>query len=260
MTEFPGSILQVEYRTDRPVAVLTLDAPPLNVVTVPTREHFATVFREIENNPDVRAVIVRGAGDQALSSGGDIGGFLKASPEYLRHLAENVAAPERCSKPVIARLAGYVLGVGLEIALACDFRIAADTTQIGLPEIKLGMIPGSGGTQRVTRIVGVGRAMDMILRARRLSAEEAKAWGLLTEVVPLAELDTRIDALIDELLTLAPLAFKAGKQAIHAAMETPLSAGLAFEGNLYGFLRTTEDFHEGVMAFREKRRPHFQGK
>lgn len=260
MTAFPESILHVEYRTDRPIAVLTLDAPPLNVVTVPTREHLAAVFREIEENPAVLAVIIRGAGDQALSSGGDIGGFIKASPEYLRHLAENVGAPERCSKPVIARLAGYALGVGLEIALACDFRIAADTTQIGLPEMRLGMIPGSGGTQRIARIVGVGRAMDMILRARRLPAEEAKAWGLLTEVVPLSELDTRIDALLDELLNLSPLAFKAGKQAIHIAMETPLSAGLAFEGNLYGFLRTTEDFQEGVRAFREKRRPQFQGK
>jgi 2-oxoglutaroyl-CoA hydrolase len=259
MAEFPESILRVEYPHDRPVAILTLDAPPLNVVTMQTRDHFAAVFRAIEDNPAVRAVIVRGAGDQALSSGGDISGFLKSSPELLRHLAENVAAPERCSKPVIARLSGYTLGVGLEIAMACDFRIASDTTQLGLPEMRLGMIPGSGGTQRITRIVGVGRAMDLILRSRRIPASEAKSWGLLTDVVPLNELDATIDALVDELLAFSPLAFKAGKQAIYAAMETPLSTGLALEGSLYGFLRTTEDFQEGVNAFKEKRRAHFHG-
>lgn len=260
MATYPESILRVEYSSDRPVATLTLDAPPLNVVTIQTRDHFAATFREIEENDAVRVVIVRGAGDEALSSGGDIAGFLKASPEYLSQLAYNVAAPERCSKPVIARIAGYGLGVGLEIALACDFRIASDTAQIGLPEMRLGMIPGSGGTQRVARIAGLGRAMDMILRARRIPAGEAKAWGLLTEVMPLSELDARIDAVVNELLALSPLAFKMGKRALHAAMETPLSAGLVLEGGLYGFLSTSEDFQEGAQAFKEKRRPRFQGK
>lgn len=260
MADDTGSILRVEYPHDRPVAVLTLDAPPFNIVTIPTREHLAAAFREIEANDAVRAVIVRGSGDEAFSSGGDIGAFLEATPEYLSHLAQNVAAPERCSKPVIARLAGYTLGVGLEIALACDFRIASETTQLGLPEMRLGMIPGSGGTQRIVRMVGPGRAMDMILRARRIAADEAKAWGLVTEVVPLSELDERINALVDELLTFSPLAFRVGKQAVHAAMEVPLSAGLAMEGSMYGFLRTTEDFREGVQAFKEKRRPRFHGK
>ncbi len=260
MKEFPNSILRVEYPSDRPVAVLTLDAPPLNVVTIPTRAHFAAVFREIEENDAVRVVIVRGAGNENFSSGGDISGFLNVDPDTISHLAENVAAPERCSKPVIARLSGYTLGVGLEIALACDFRIASETTQIGLPEMRLGMIPGSGGTQRIARLVGLGRAMDMILRARRIPAQEAKSWGLLTEVVPLSELDGRVDALVNELVAFSPLAFRVGKQALYASLEVPLSAGLAMEGRMYGFLRTTEDFHEGVHAFKEKRRAQFKGK
>ena len=259
MTEHPDSILRVEYRSDKQVAVLTFDAPPLNVITIPTREHFGAVFREIEANDAVRIVIVRGRGEH-FSSGGDVIGFLEVTPEHISHFAENVAAPERCSKPVIARLSGYALGVGLEIALACDFRIASETTQIGLPEMRLGMIPGSGGTQRIARMAGLGRAMDMILRARRLPAEEARSWGLLTEVVPMSELDARVDALVDELLAFSPLAYRVGKQALHASMEVPLSAGLVMEGRMYGFLRTTEDFREGVQAFKDKRRPRFQGK
>ena len=132
MPDYPGSILRVAYPADRPVAVLTLDAPPLNIVTIPTREHFAATFREIEHNDRVRVVIIRSAGEH-FTSGGDIPGFLDATPEYLSHLADNVASPERCSKPVIARLIGYTFGVGLEIALACDLRIAADTTTLALP-------------------------------------------------------------------------------------------------------------------------------
>ena len=259
MEEYPDSILRVEYRSDKPVAVLTFDAPPLNIITVPTREHFGTVFRDIEANDAVRVVIVRGVGEH-FSSGGDVAGFLKVTPEYISHFAENVAAPERCSKPVIARLSGYALGVGSEIALACDFRIASETTQLGLPEMRLGMIPGSGGTQRIARMAGLGRAMDMILRARRLPAEEARSWGLLTEVVPASELDARVDALVDELLAFSPLAYRVGKQALQASMEVPLSAGMVMEGRMYGYLRTTEDFREGVQAFKEKRRPRFQGK
>src|SRR5260370_33184837 len=183
MTEYPDSILRVEYRSDKPVAVLTFDAPPLNIITVPAREHCGAVLRELEANDAVRVVVVRGEGEH-FSSGGDVVGFLKVTPEYISHFAENVAAPERCSKPVIARLSGYALGVGLEIALACDFRIASETTQIGLPEMRLGMIPGRGGTQRIARMAGLGRAMDMILRARRIPAEAARALGSREGLAP----------------------------------------------------------------------------
>lgn len=257
--DFAGSILDVEYLSDRPVAVLTLNNPPFNIVTVPTREHFAAVFQEIEARDDVRLVVVQSRGDH-FSSGGDIPGFLEMSPEYLSHLAYNVGAPERCSKLVIARLAGYTFGVGLEIAMACDFRIASSTTVMALPEMRLGMIPGSGGTQRVARIAGIGRAKDMILRARRIPAEEAKSWGLITDVVAPDSLDERVWHLVDELLAFSPLAQAKAKVAINQSLETPLATGLAFEGQMYGFLRTTEDFHEGVASFKEKRRPKFQGK
>lgn len=259
MPDNAGSILTVEYPSHRPIAVLTLNAPPFNIVTIPTREHFAQVFREIEANDAVRAVIVQSAGEH-FSSGGDIPGFLEASPDYLSHLAENVAAPERCSKPVIARLTGYTFGVGLEIALACDFRVAADTTVMALPEMRLGMIPGSGGTQRIARMAGVGRAKDMIMRSRRIPAAEAHAWGMLTSVVKAEALDAAVDKLLDELLGFAPLALKSAKQAINQAEEAPLSVGLRIEGALYGFLRTSEDFQEGVRAFKDKRSPEFHGR
>ncbi len=254
-----GSILEVEYRTDKKAAILTLSAPPFNIVTVPTREHLAAVFRDIEKRDDIRVVIIASQGEH-FSSGGDIPGFLNESPEYLSHLAENVAAPERCSKPVIARLTGYTFGVGFEIAMACDFRLAASTTLMALPEMRLGMIPGSGGTQRVARIAGVGRAKDMIFRARRIPAQEAKEWGLLTEVVNPDQLDSAVWKLVDEILPFSPLALSKAKIAIDQALETPQETGLKLEGQMYGFLRSTEDFQEGVRAFQEKRPAKFNGK
>lgn len=254
-----SSILTVDYQSHRGVAILTLDAPPLNIVTVPTREHWARVFREIDTRSDIRVVIVQSKGDH-FSSGGDIAGFLEADPEYLTHLADDVAAPERCSKPVIARLTGYTFGVGLELALACDFRIASTTTVLALPEMRLGMIPGSGGTQRVARLAGVGRAKDMIMRARRIGSAEALAWGLLTEVVPPDQLDKHVAHLVEELSAFSPLAQKMGKQAINQSDESSLHSGLQIEGQMYGFLRHSDDFQEGVRAFKEKRDPRFHGK
>jgi 2-oxoglutaroyl-CoA hydrolase len=257
MTELQG----VRLERDGDVATITLDVPEkMNRVSMAAREQLATLFDELGRDDEVRVIILTGAGEQAFTAGGDIPGFLEREPEELSRLAWNVAAAERCPKPVIAKLRGYALGVGLELALACDFRIAAEDAELGLPEVKLGMIPGSGGTQRLTRLIGLGRAKDMVMRGRRIGADEALAVGLVTEVVPAAELDAAVARLIDELRALSPLALATAKRVLNLAYEAPLATGLELEGLAYGLLRSSHDFREGVEAFDEKRPPRFEGR
>ena len=256
MTEYEG--FRVESAGG--VATITLDVPDkFNRVTLGARAQLDEVFRELGADESVRFVVVTGAGG-AFTAGGDIAAFLEASPEELSRLHWNVAAPERCPKPVIAKLRGYAFGVGLELALACDFRIAADDVELALPEVKLGMIPGSGGTQRLVRLIGLARAKDAIMRGRRIGAEEALALGLVTRVVPAAELDAAVDELVAELAELSPLALALAKRVLDLAEESPLHVGLHVEGLAYGLLRSTDDFREGVEAFGEKRKPRFEGR
>jgi len=244
---------------DEGVATITLDVPgKLNRVSMAAREQLAAVFAELDRDDSVRFVVLAGA-NGAFTAGGDIAGFLERSAWELSQLARNVAAPERCSKPVVARLEGYVLGVGLELALACDFRVAADDVQLGLPEATIGMIPGSGGTQRLARLVGLGRAKDIVMRGRRVGAEEALSLGLVTTVVAPDELDDAVASLVDELSRHSPLALAMAKRVLNAAYDGPLHLGLELEGLAYGLLRQTGDFREGVEAFTEKRRPEFTG-
>jgi 2-oxoglutaroyl-CoA hydrolase len=246
---------------DDDLATITLDVPEkLNRVSMRARDQLAGLFEELGRDESVRAIVLTGAGDRAFTAGGDIAGFLERSPEELSRLAWNVAAPERCPTPVIAKLRGYCFGVGLELALACDFRIAADDVELGLPEVRIGMIPGSGGTQRLARMIGLGRAKDLIMRGRPLGAEEALAIGLLTEVVEGAELDAAAGRLVDELRPLSPLALAMAKRVLNHAYDGPLGLGLEVEGLAYGLLRTTHDFREGVEAFGEKRPPRFEGR
>ena len=252
--------LRFERDADRGVATITLDVPgKLNRVSMLAREHLAALFDACGRDPAVRVVVLAGAGERAFTAGGDIAGFLEASPEVLTRLHQNVAAPERCPKPVIVKLHGFTLGVGLELALACDFRIAADDLQVGQPEVSLGMIPGSGGSQRLARMIGLGRAKDLVMRGRRMGAAEALAAGLVSEVVPREELDAAADRLVDELLALPALALRMAKRVLNGAYDGPLPMGLELEGLAYGFLRTTADFREGVEAFVEKRKPHYTG-
>jgi 2-oxoglutaroyl-CoA hydrolase len=246
-------------RDDRGVVTITLDDPEkMNRVPLAARGELAQLFAELADDDAARFVVLTGEGEN-FTAGGDIAAFMEATPEHLSHLAWNVAAAERFPKPVIARIRGYCLGVGLELALACDFRIAADDAQLGLPEVGLGMIPGSGGTQRLARLVGLGRAKDVVMRRRRISAEDALTWGLISEVVPAGDLDAAVDRVIADLEPHSPLALGMAKRVLNHVYDAPLSIGLELEGLAYGLLRTTDDFREGVEAFGEKRPPRFQG-
>ena len=238
---------------------MTLDVPgKLNRVSMLARDQLRAVFEELDRDEGVRFVVLAGAGG-AFTAGGDIPGFLERSAWDVSRLADNVAAPERCTKPVIAALQGYCFGVGLELALACDFRLAADDAQLGCPEVTIGMIPGSGGTQRLARLIGLGRAKDIVMRGRRVPADEALGLGLVTEVVPAEELDAAVERLVDSLAEFSPLALAMAKRVQNRAYEGPLSQGLEVEGLAYGLLQQTHDFREGVEAFAEKRKPEFRG-
>jgi 2-oxoglutaroyl-CoA hydrolase len=257
MTDLDGLRLE----RDGDVATITLDLPEkLNRVSMAARDQLAGLFEELGSDDGVRVIVLTGAGDKAFTAGGDIAGFLEREPEELSRLAWNVAAPERCPKPVIAKLRGYAFGVGLELALACDFRVATEDVELALPEVKIGMLPGSGGTQRLARMIGLGRAKDMVMRGRRVGAEEALAIGLVTEVVAATELDTAVSSLVDELRALSPLALALAKRVLNHAYDGPLALGLEIEGLAYGLMRSTHDFREGVEAFGEKRPPKFEGR
>jgi 2-oxoglutaroyl-CoA hydrolase len=252
---------RVDRDASRGVATITLDVPgKMNRVSMDAREQLGAAFEALGREDTIRAIVLTGAGEQAFTAGGDIPGFMDRSAEHLSRLAWNVAAPERCPKPVIARIRGYCLGVGLELALACDFRIASEGAELGLPELGLGMIPGSGGTQRLARMIGVGRAKDVIMRRMRISTAEALAWGLVSEVAQPDDLDPAVDRMLDDLLGLSPLALAMAKRIINHAYDGPLPLGLELEGLAYGLLRGSHDFREGVAAFVEKREPRFEGR
>jgi 2-oxoglutaroyl-CoA hydrolase len=258
VTEHDG--FTVERDTDRATATVTLAVEgKFNRVSMAARDQLRAVFEELDGDDAIRFVVLTGAGG-AFTAGGDIPGFLERSAWHVSRLADNVAAAERCTKPVIAALRGYTFGVGLELALACDFRIAADDLQLGFPEVTIGMIPGSGGTQRLARLVGLGRAKDIVMRGRRVGAEEALALGLVTEVVPPDELDAAVSQLVDELTRHSPLALAMAKRVLNHAYSGPLPLGLELEGLAYGLLQQTHDFREGVEAFVEKRKPEFEGR
>jgi 2-oxoglutaroyl-CoA hydrolase len=249
---------EVELDAEKLRADIILNRPPLNVIEMAQRDQLRLAFEALDEDERVRVIVLRAVG-QHFSSGGNIKGFMEASPEHVSKLAWNVAAPARCSKPVIAANRGYCFGVGFEISLACDFRLVSETCLYALPEQKLGQIPGSGGSARLQKIIGITRTKDIVMRSKRIPARQAYDWGIATECVPDDRLESATDALVDELLTFSPLAQRTAKKLLNDTEDSSLSIAIELEGHCYSRLRSSEDFREGVSAFHEKRPAKFRG-
>ncbi len=249
---------EVELDADRERADIVLNRPPLNVIEMGERDQLRLVFEALDADERVRIIVLRAVGPH-FSSGGNIKGFLEATPEHVSKLAWNIAAPARCTKPVIAASRGYCFGVGFEIALACDFRLVSETCLYALPEQKLGQIPGSGGSARLQKIIGITRTKDIVMRSKRIPGKQACDWGIATECVPDDRLESATDALADELRTFSPLAQRTAKKLLNDTEDASLATAIELEGHCYSRLRTSEDFREGVAAFHEKRPPKFRG-
>jgi len=258
LSQLDGMRLHVD--TTKRIATLTLDRPPLNIVSYKARQQIGALFEELGRDPEVGVIVIRGA-NGVYTSGGDVRGFFDVPRDGMSHLAWNIGAPERCPKPVIAALEKYAFGVGWELALACDFRLATKETLVALPEITIGQMPGSGGSMRVLRMVGMGRAKDMVLMGRRLPAPEAHAWGLITEVVEdSAAMDKAIESYAAKLNALSPLALKTLKRVLNQGEDSSLEASFDLEGHAYEKLRDSDDYREGAHAFFEKRKAKYTGK
>ena len=250
-------------RVERTGAVATIwidRQPKMNTMTVAMREEFPGLFRDLDADDAVRVVVIRGAGGKAFSAGGDLAEFLTLAPADLEQWGDTLTAAERCRKPVVAAIDGFAMGAGLELALACDLRIATRRSEFAFPEIRLGMIPGSGGTQRALRLIGMTRAKLFMLTGRRINAEQAAAWGLITEAVADDALDQATSALASELAERAPLALRTLKTVLNRGAEAPIDTALELERKAYAWLRSTQDYAEGVTAFLEKRPPKYEGR
>src|SRR5476651_532043 len=191
LQDLDGFSIEVDEKRER--ADIILHRPPLNVISMHARDQLRAAFEALDEDDRVRVIVVRANGEH-FSSGGDIKGFLEASPEHVSKLAWNIAAPARCSKPVIAANRGFCFGVGFELSLACDFRLVSETAQYALPEQRLGQIPGSGGSARLQKIVGITRTKDIVMRSRRIAAKQAYEWGIATELVADDKLEAATDA------------------------------------------------------------------
>ena len=247
------------------VVTITLNRPEVhNAMNEQMRQELTRCFGDVATSDEARVVVVTGAGDRAFSGGADIREFVEPQvPVRFRESRKRVdfrQAMDRCPQPIIAAIRGYALGGGLELALACDIRIASEDAQLGLTEVNLAIIPGGGGTQRLPRLIGRGRALEMILTGARIDAREAWRIGLVERVVPAADVLASARELARTLAEKAPVALRYAKEAVVKGLELPLADGLRLENDLATLLRTTEDRVEGAKAFLEKRKPRFTGK
>src|SRR4026209_2384642 len=246
------------------VAIITINRPDKrNALNIKTREEGAALLEELRNDSSVGVVVFTGAGDKAFIAGADIGEFAGRTSITQRDVMMGrslFTAIDSFPKPVIAMINGYCLGGGCELALACDIRIASETASFGQPEIKLGIIPGGGGTQRLTRLIGEGKAMELILTGDMISAEEAKQLGLVNHVFAPEELEAKTMEMANRIAELSPVALAMAKASVKNAVRMNLREGLDSEVDLFALCFSSEDKEEGVRAFIEKRKAEFKGK
>jgi enoyl-CoA hydratase len=253
------------YEKKQDIGVLTVNRPDkLNALSTELTEELLQFLVEVEKDDDLRVLVITGAGDKAFVAGADIKELVERDAVMGRDISRFrqalFARIENLPIPVIAAVNGYALGGGLELALACNIRIASEKAQFGAPEVKLGIIPGDGGTQRLPRLVGLGRAMELVLTGDFIDALEAHRIGLVNKVVPHEELLENVMALAKKIASRPPLAVKFAKEAVNRGQEGDTTAGYALESYLHALACTTEDKAEGVAAFLEKRKGDFKGK
>ena len=246
------------------ISVLTINRPDKrNALNQATCDEILHALDALRSSTDSRVLVVTGAGDKAFIAGADIGEFegRTALTQRVNMKGRRIFdAVEDFPKPVIAMINGFCLGGGMEFALACDLRFASDTAKLGQPEINLGIIPGGGGTQRLTRLLGEGKAMELILTGDLIAAAEAKTLGLVNDVVPAAELSSRVMTLAGRIAEKSPIALRMAKEAVKNASRMNLREGLDREIDLFAITFGSEDKAEGVRAFLEKRKPDFKGR
>jgi enoyl-CoA hydratase len=259
------NLTDVLYETKGPIAYVTLNRPKaLNALNRNAWAEMRTAFEEARDDTAILGVILTGSGDKAFIAGEDINELAQATPVDAEKSSRSGQAVldliENLGKPVIAAINGFALGGGCETAMACTIRIAAEHAKFGQPEVKLGIPPGAGGTQRLPRLVGKGRALQIILSGEMISAAEAYRIGLVNEVLPATELITRCETILRQILANAPLAVRFGLEAVNKGTETSLAAGLLLEASLFAICAGTDDKREGTTAFLEKRVAHFLGR
>ena len=244
---------------------ITLNRPHrLNAMTPDMMNEFLSALSDLEVDKEVKCVVITGAGDRAFTSGADFTAFTGITPSMAVDASmkghELTARIEALGKPVVACINGYALGGGLELAIACDFRIASESAEVGSTEIKRGLMPGWGGTQRLVRIVGLAKAKELVMLGERITAEEAHRIGLVNKVVPRDKLVEETKAFAKQFVEGPSVALKVAKHALNYASQVPLDVGLKFESEAFGVVLSTKDVMEGVSAFLSKRKPEFKGK